>query len=297
MKMHSHTGGPGGFALASAIRHSPRPRHDQSDDLVRNVWRPRLEAEALTAAVFDLAAGRIVGAHFHGAFGRDLCATAGQRAERDYARTHYVNAPNVGKVGDAFFETAAGEEVRERYFRSALSNIARARSFFSPGPFPFDLIRALLDEGSPKGAGLFRISGRPCPVGLVRYQDPSSEILPHVDDAGWDMPDAIEAQQLEAQIAMVIVPTAAQAGGSTTIFPVKLNKLQYDAHRRVPPDDYAVKDSLLPSIHVTLHAEVGDLILFDARHLHRVSKVEGAPRYAVTGFVGVSHDQRLHLFS
>jgi hypothetical protein len=111
------------------------------------------------------------------------------------------------------------------------------------------------------------------------------------------MPQDLGVQQIEAQISAVLILSKSTTGGDTIIYPARLSKMQYDARRLPEPHAYAINDTILPAQNVTLRSDVGDLILFEARYPHRVSRVEGGPRYTLSAFIGVCRDGRLRLFS
>jgi len=282
---------------ASAFSHPRRERYDETDPLVRHDYSRRLKATALYDAVRAIAEGEIVAAHHHRVFKEEECAKVYERAAKHHELTPYEGAPDLGHIGMSFFETSFGDAQRTSYFESALGNIDRARALWGDNRFPLDLVRSLLDEASPKGANLLRIDGRVCAAGLIRAQDDGAEIKHHVDHCGWDMTESLEAQQVEAQVSVVILLSKSESGGDTTVYPARLGKHHYDARRLPEPFSYAVDESTLPSLHVTLRPEVGDLMMFDARHLHSVSKVGGGSRLSLSFFIGVCRDGRLVIFS
>lgn len=282
----------------STFRHpGSRPYAEDYDPFVRHDWTRGLRARELYDAVRDIAEGRIAAAHFHGAFTREECTGALQRASGHSSKTRYEGAPELLHIGDSFFETQFGAERLSAYFANALRDIRQSRELFGTSRNPMDLIRALLDEGSPRGANLLRVDGKVCPIGLARIMETDSEIMPHIDSACWDMPQDLMVQQIEAQISAVVILSKPETGGDTIIYPSRLSKMQYDAHRLPEPHAYAIGTAVLPTQTVTLRSDVGDLILFEARYPHRVSRVQGAPRYTLSGFIGVCRDGRLVLFS
>jgi hypothetical protein len=281
---------------ASPFSHSPRPPYRDEDTLVRHFHDRRLRANTMYEAVQALAEGKFVAAHFHRAFSPDECDAVHRRAVDHHGRSAYEGAPDIGHIGMSLFETAFGEEQREAYFANALRHIEESRAMWGAGRFPLDLIRALLDEASPMGAHLLRIGGRVCSAGLVRCQEDGANILSHLDHVGWDVPDSIEAQQVEAQITAVLLLSQGATGGETLIRPIRLGKPQYDAKRLTGRTSYAIDDADLAGPLITLTPQVGDLMLFDARHIHRVNAPKGR-RYSLSFFIGVCRDGSLVIFS
>lgn len=284
-------------ALAvSAFCHPPRPPHQGEDPFVRHFNERRLQANQFYEVVRAIAEGRYVAAHYHRAFEPEECDAVHRGAVDHRGRSAYEGAPDIGHIGMSLFETSFGEEQREAYFANALRHIEESRAMWGTGRFPLDLIRALLDEASPHGARLLRIDGRVCSAGLVRCQEDGADILAHLDHVGWDVPNSIEAQQIEAQITAVLLLSQGASGGETLIRPVRLGKPQYDAKRLSGRATYAIDDAELPGPLVTLRPQVGDLMLFDARHVHRVNPAQGR-RYSLSFFIGVCRDGHLVIFS
>lgn len=282
----------------STLRHpGTRPYAENHDPFVRHDWTGGLRAPELYDAVRAIAEGELVAAQFHAAFSREECAGALKRASGHSAKTQYEGAPELLHIGDSFFETQFGAEHLSAYFANALRDIRQSRELFGSSRNPMDLIRALLDEASPRGANLLRVGDLVCPIGLARIMEVDSEIMPHIDSACWDMPQDLGVQQIEAQISAVVILSKPDTGGDTIIYPARLSKIQYDAHRLPEPHAYAIDEAVLPTQRVTLRSDVGDLILFEARYPHRVSQVQGAPRYTLSAFIGVCRDERLVLFS
>lgn len=282
----------------SALRHpGSRPYKENHDSFVRHDWTRALRARELYDAVRAIAEGEIAAAHFHGAFTEEECARSLDRASRHSAKTRYEGAPELLHIGESFFETQFGAHRLSAYFANALRDIRQSRELFGTSRNPMDLIRALLDEASPCGANLLRVKGQVCPIGLARIMEPGSEIMPHIDSACWDMPQDLGVQQIEAQISVVVILSKPETGGDTIIYPSRLSKMQYDAHRLPEPHAYAVDAGVLSAQSVTLRSAVGDLIMFEARYPHRVTRVGGLARYTLSGFIGVCRDGRLVLFS
>jgi hypothetical protein len=283
---------------APALRHpGTQPYAENYDPFIRHIRLRGLRAEELYDAVRGIAEGEIAAAHFHNAFTLEECEAALQRASGHSGKSPYEGAPELLHIGDSFFETQFGSDRLDAYFANALRDIRQSRELFGTRRNPMDLIRALLDEGSPHGANLLRVGGRVCPIGLARIMEPDSIIMPHIDSACWDMPGELAVQQIESQVSAVVILSKPEAGGDTVIYPSRLSKMQYDAHRLPEPHAYAVGSAALPMQSVTLFSDVGDLILFEARYPHCVTRVQGTPRYTLSAFIGVCRDGRLVLFS
>jgi len=287
---------PGSLAIASIVSHPGHRPYNDADPFVRHIYDRALYADKLRGTIADLAAGRIIAAHHHGIFDGDECAAAAAKAIRHEELCPYDGADDLDHLGDSLFETGHSAVIDRRYFDGAIASMRRTRELWERGQYPLDLIRAVLDEGSERGANLLRIGGRVCPAGLVRVQD-NAEIAPHVDHAGRDRRDAIETQQIEVQLTGVLMLAESETGGDTTVWPVRLSLPQYDALRLPEPFAYGIDSALLPPLKVTLKPRIGDLMLFDARYVHAVSRTGGKPRVSLSFFVGICRDGRIVIFS
>jgi hypothetical protein len=287
---------PPSMAIASIFTHPGHRPYNDTDPFVRHIHDRALHAEKLRDTIADLAAGRIVAAHHHGLFGRNECAAAAAKAIRHEELCPYDGADNLDHLGDSLFETGHNAVIDRRYFDGAIASMRRTRELWEPGQYPLDLIRAVLDEGSERGANLLRIRGRVCPAGLVRVQE-NAEIAPHVDHAGRDRRDAIETQQIEVQLTGVLMLAESETGGDTTVWPVRLSLPQYNALRLPEPLAYGIDVTSLPQLKVTLKPRIGDLMLFDARYVHAVSRTCGTARVSLSFFVGLCRDGRIVVFS
>jgi hypothetical protein len=163
----------------SMFRHpGSRPYAENHDPFVRHDWGGALRATELYDAVRAISEGEIVAAHFHGAFSRDECAAALERARNHAAKSPYEGAPELEHIGDSFFETQFGADRLNAYFANALRDIRQSRDLFGKSRNPMDLVRVLLDEGSPRGANLLRVGERVCPIGLARIMERAPRSCP-----------------------------------------------------------------------------------------------------------------------
>lgn len=256
------------------------------------------DAENLAKAVENIAVGSSCAAIFSGALSPTFCSQAVAQIESRGKLEHYLGgADDVGRSGHpSLYETQYDPLIQARYFAGALSAIGEMRNIFGDLQNPADRVRAMMDECWPKGARLMRLNGKPCSVGLVRFLDKGGEILPHTDNCCWDVPDSIDAQQVEAQIAFNFHLQTPDQGGEVTIFPKRLTKIEQDAIRLSPPNEYGLDRSKLP-MGIIIKPEVGSLVLFEARLPHAVAPCTGRTRYTLSGFIGICRTGQAVLFS
>lgn len=197
---------------------------------------------------------------------------------------HYNNAPDVGRVGTAFFETVENGVLREKYYAGAITAIHALREACLPLSSPVDLFRLSLEETWEWGATLANLDGRPMFVGLARVFEEGAEALPHQDILRRDAPYCPSAYGLLTQLAINVYLQPSPSGGELEIWQMRLTDAEYDALRL--PESYGLDRRRLPEPDVVIRPEVGELILFDSTNVHAVRATIGGSRVTVSAFVG-----------
>ncbi len=195
----------------------------------------------------------------------------------------YTNAPGIGRVGIAYYETPDNLDLEKEYFSTATDNIEALRRFCAPHPSPIDLVRLRLDEAWPYGGSLGRMDKKAMFAGLCRALEPGKEIFPHEDKLERD--DASRrGRPLWGQIAAnVYVQAAEEGGGALQLWQKSLPTAEYDALRG---DSYGIARDKLPPPVVEIQPHAGDCVLFNSTNLHAVSPVTKTARLAVAQFIG-----------
>lgn len=209
----------------------------------------------------------------------------------------YANAPQIGRVGKAFFETIESKGSLMNYFSQSTEWLRVMREACEPFQIPIDKLRLQLDECWDGGANLARLNGCPMYAGLIRVFEPNAFAEPHQDHLDWDASiheiygDAIYSKQIAANVYLHMP----QSGGELVIWPHSLSRIEYEA-RRIP-GSYGVDISGF-SDPLVIKPEVGELILFNARNTHRVDAPTAGKRVTASVFVGYRGDhQHLSLWS
>lgn len=293
-EQHAGEEAPGPLGYQKPLtRYDPRI-HEDPHCLTMHTYN----VENLNKALVEISEGRKMAAVFKKVISKEVLSSAIASLDQHHEKEVYDGAEDVGRIGRSLYENQMTEDGEAVYFDKAAKSRETARRIFHPYQSPIDQLRAYCDElPSFNGANLLRIDGRPCFVGLTRYLDDGASILPHTDVAGWDMPESMECQHLECQIAFNVHLQAATTGGEVTVYGRRPTKVEYDAYREAAPNQYALKEAFLPTRSVTIKAEAGDIVLFNASLPHEVSKTSGATRYTASCFIGVDRARRLKLFS
>lgn len=200
----------------------------------------------------------------------------------------YVNAPDIGRVGQAFFESQANEEARRKYETDAVKWIRELRAGLAPNLTPIDKVRLELDEVWEAGAQLATMNGRKMFVGLARTFSEGSYAEPHQDIFAWDAPDAPEASRVTKQLAVNVYLKMPEQGGGLTLWPVSFNQADYKA--RQIEGSYGLRKEELPAPSAEIQPQVGDLIFFNANNVHSVERIGKGTRVTWSSFIGYQGD-------
>ncbi|MBI3818887.1 MAG: 2OG-Fe(II) oxygenase [Planctomycetes bacterium] len=195
----------------------------------------------------------------------------------------YAKAPDIGKIGSAFYDTVGDPIAESRYWDEAHHWIAEIRSAFAPQLSPIDRIRLDLDETWPGGASLLRDrAGRAAFVGLARvFYGKGAD--PHVDRLEWDAPAGRFDPNVKAQLAINVYLQVPPVGGELAIWGSKPDEETYEAIRI--PGSYGVRREALSVPDVIVQPNIGDVLIFDANNIHSVADSIGGPRVTAALFV------------
>lgn len=249
-----------------------------SPDVITNL---RLESQALTS----LATGNIIAIRVPHFYPKAMCADIASRMTMSSLYGKYANAPQIGRVGQAFFESLVSEEHRRMYECNALGWINEMRACCEPYLSPIDKLRLSIDELWPGGSQLGILSGKKMFVGLARIFGSGASAEPHQDVLAWDAPDAEEARGLCGQLAANIYLKMPREGGELLIWPRSLSYDEYQSMRI--PGSYGVHAAALGCDPVRIRPQEGELILFNSTLVHAVAKSEAGDRITWSCFIGL----------
>ena len=240
----------------------------------------RLDPEAIVATAHrELAAVRIpkwcpdeVCQHFT----KQIAGTVG---------TPYDDEPAFRKIiGGAVYDAANMPEKLDEYANSAQKWSDEIRKVFSPFLSPIDRLRLELQERWPHGCQLQQFRGRPGSASLLRAFEDGGEARAHQDMTNWDIPNIPEALEFETQLSAVTYLGCPEKGGELELWDFGYdNKAEYD--RRKITNDYGIDRKHIGEPAMSLVPRVGELIIFNARSLHAVSRVHTGKRSSQSTFI------------
>lgn len=263
--------------MAPALSRS-RPRPKTTEPVA---VRKRIAAEDLIA----LAEGRIRAIHVPNFYPSAFAGIVAQRLIKSPLFGKYANAPDIGRVGMAYFETIKNPALRKKYYADAPAWIQALRDVASPFQSPMDSLRLQLQERWPSGANLEMVDGQPMFVGLARVFESGAGAHPHQDilrrdaDLGND-----RAASLITQFGTNVYLRPSAEGGELELWGTRPNDAEFTG--MCMPGSYGADRSKMVDPDVVLRPKAGDAIIFDATRLHAVRPAVGGPRVTVSCFIG-----------
>ncbi|ENM5749434.1 2OG-Fe(II) oxygenase [Vibrio mimicus] len=247
--------------------------------------------------------------HLDGLFDRTIDAVRvpgyfSQQAAHDIANKikrsaffgNYVNAPKIGRIGQAFFECQNDEVSLSRYREFANIWIKEMRKEVSPFLSPIDRLRLELSEVWPSHCNLAEIGGHKLFAGLVREFKAGSYAEPHNDVLSWDLVSGMHSGITNQLAANVYLETSEQGGELRLWHEWPESKEAYNAIRI--EGSYGVKAEQLNGGYLEITPEVGELILFNPTRIHSVEKIQQGSRLTWSCFIGLEdHKKALQVWS
>jgi hypothetical protein len=206
---------------------------------------------------------------------------------QDSVKTIYFG---VDRVGIPYNSTYGDSAQKEKYYAEAMSGIRALRAASYPGLSPIDRLRVELDENWVPGANLANFEGKKMFVGIGRVMKPElsqmSEYQPH-----WDSVPTQYANLL-GQFSANVYLAVPDEGGELEIWDIEPLPTSI-IHHNDPERDWRAE--LPPSIR--LKPDKGDLLLFNTRRPHAITRFDGATRVAAQCFIGINPDKSLSMWT
>lgn len=231
-----------------------------------------------------LAEGKIMGIHVKNFYPKNILDEATKKVNQNKIN-YYLNAPDIGRIGMAFYETEMNASLLNNYYKSAKENLLIARQIFSPYLSPIDKLRLDLEEMWTPGANIENIHDQKMFVGLFRKIQPGVSMLPHQDDIRVDSNYNPITLEIKGQIAanIYLQMPAIGKGGNLELWDFSLTDNKFNEMRG---SNYGISRDKLPPPTQIISPEVGDLVLFNARRLHAVRECDTSERLSVSCFIG-----------
>jgi hypothetical protein len=197
----------------------------------------------------------------------------------------YANAPKIGRVGRAFFETTVSNEALLDYFSQSTTWLRLLRDACQPYQPPVDKLRLQIDECWDHGAHLGQLNGKKMYAGLIRVFDQGAFAEPHQDHLDWDAAahEIYEDAYFPVQLASNVYLRMPEVGGDLALWPISLCRTDYEL-RRIP-NSYGVDVTGLGNP-LVIKPEKCELIIFNARNIHRVDAPIKGNRVTASCFIG-----------
>lgn len=239
--------------------------------------------------------GKIDAIRIENYYANSLCDEIAEKFISSKLNGKYVNAPLIGRVGQAYFESQSDAISQRNYKANALSWIAELRESLLPILMPNDKLRLELDEAWPHGCSLATIEGNRAFSGLVRSFDEGSYAEPHNDVLRWDLPSESETKICN-QLAGNIYLRVPKEGGELIMWDFWPTKEEYEELKN--KDSYGLPEISLRGEKNIISPKKGELILFNPMRIHSVSKISKGTRVTSSTFIGYSNNEsRLSMWS
>ncbi len=219
-------------------------------------------------------------------FDENTCSSLTKKIHNNMILGFYENAPKIGRIGKAFYETIASKKTQNEYFESSQQWIFELRRCCFPLISPIDSLRVYLDDIWPYGSTLASVNGKKMFVGLARYFTSEASAEPHQDIIQRDAPDTDISKIVKRQIAANVYLNVPNQGGELEIWNWAASDEEFKNLKDKRPDFlYAFDRNLIRSSDVKLKPSIGSLVLFNSNNVHAVTP-SSDDRLSISCFIG-----------
>lgn len=219
-------------------------------------------------------------------FERETCLILKQKILKSMKLGFYENAPNIGRVGKAFYETINNPYSEKEYFENQAKWIEDLRKTCSPFISPIDALRLALDDIWSSGSIVASIDGQKMFVGLVRYFTSLASAEPHQDIIQRDAPHKDISGMIKCQLAFNVYLEMPEIGGELEIWDWVVTDEEFKCLKDQREGfSYALNRERIRKSNILLKPDIGDLILFNSNNVHAVTPSSGE-RLSISCFIG-----------
>ena len=245
-----------------------------------------LETVLHSEALLALIKGQLLAIRVRHYYPENFCQRVQERLSSEERMGVYstFGAEEIGRDRLSYYETHNNPVHWQQYYAQAGYNIREIREIFDPYYSPIDRLRLNLDEVWPAGAHLENIDGLPMFVGLTRLLKEGSYIFPHNDNIQEDSNFNPRAREIRIQLAANVYLNMPESGGSLLLWDASM--LPENLSHCLRQDGYGFDPEKIGLPKLEIQPEIGDLILFNSRYLHSVSRVGVGGRLSSSCFIG-----------
>jgi len=211
---------------------------------------------------------------------------------------YYANAPKIGRIGKAFYETIDDAKARQQYFAKSQHWVHQLRQACLPYISPIDLLRVTLDGLWHKGANIATVNDQKMFVGLVRFYSAMASAEPHQDIIQRDEPNYDISHLIQKQISFNLYLQLPKRGGDLEFWDWQPSDDEFLQKRDSRPElAYAFDREQIPHSDFQFKLHVGDCVFFNTKNVHAVTPSHG-DRLSISCFIGFcGYDKPLVLWS
>ncbi|MEX0446412.1 2OG-Fe(II) oxygenase [Xenorhabdus sp. SGI246] len=204
---------------------------------------------------------------------------------------YYENAPKIGRIGMAFFESIDSMEKRDFYYKNANKWNFELRDACFPYLSPISYLLSELDTSWVKGAKLATFKGNKMFSGLARIFKDGSSAEPHQDIFLRDAPELNKHFPIKEQLAFNIYLDVPEKGGEIELWNWKATDQEFHNFQNKNPDlAYGMDREKIRKPDIVYKPKKGEILLFNPRNVHAVAPSNGTPRLTISTFIGYSSD-------
>lgn len=204
---------------------------------------------------------------------------------------YYENAPKIGRIGMAFFESIDNPEKRLDYYSNAKKWNNELKSACFPFLSPINFLQSELDNNWKSGCKLGTFNGNKMFSGLARIFKEGSSAEPHQDVFLRDAPEIYNNLRISEQLAFNIYLQTPENGGELELWDWKASDEEFINYRNADPAiSYGMNRSKISQPKIKYKPKKGEILLFNPRNVHAVAPSNGGQRLTISTFIGYIND-------